>query len=103
MSVSASKRGEGSVAVVNGVGSNTFDITMCIGIPGLIYTLMKGEGIPISIPDIMPTIIILLISCLLIIRCALSGLSVNKNEGLFLCLFYLAGMVFQILRLMPPS
>ncbi|MFQ5631637.1 MAG: hypothetical protein ACE5I1_22925 [bacterium] len=46
MSVAATKKGEHGTAIANGVGSNTFDLTICLAVPGLIYTIFKNRLVP---------------------------------------------------------
>ena len=49
MSIAAIKKGEDTAAIVNGISSNTFDLTICIGVPGLTYTFLTGNEILIDI------------------------------------------------------
>lgn len=41
-SLIVSRKGEGSMAISNSIGSNTFDILICLGLPWLIKSIMTG-------------------------------------------------------------
>jgi len=41
-SLIVSRKGQGSMAVTNSIGSNTFDILICLGLPWLIKSIMTG-------------------------------------------------------------
>merc|ERR1712012_521809 len=41
-SLIVSKQGKGSMAVSNSIGSNTFDILICLGLPWLCKSLLNG-------------------------------------------------------------
>ena len=40
-SLIVSRQGKGSMAISNSIGSNTFDILLCLGIPWLIKAIME--------------------------------------------------------------
>lgn len=42
-SLIVSRQGKGSMAVSNSIGSNTFDILLCLGLPWLIKAIMTGS------------------------------------------------------------
>lgn len=46
-SVIVAKQGRGDMAVTNALGSNIFDICICLGLPWFVYALMHGS-VPIS-------------------------------------------------------
>ena len=89
MSIAAIKKGEDTAAVVNGISSNTFDLTICIGVPGLIYTFLTGNNIIIDINSSMLLISMLIISFFLVFFILRNGV-VTKKEGTILLLFYVA-------------
>ena len=42
------REGQGDMAVSNAVGSNVFDILICLGVPWLLQTIMKS-GAPVQV------------------------------------------------------
>jgi|GEM_PF-1741358 len=87
MSIAATKKGEDSAAVVNSISSNTFDLTICLGIPGLIYTGMTGESIYIDLNSSILLISMLLFS-FVIVCVVLWDKKITKNEGTILLSYY---------------
>ena len=43
-SLIVSRQGKGSMAVSNSIGSNTFDILVCLGLPWLVKSIMNGSS-----------------------------------------------------------
>jgi len=66
MSIAAIRKGNYTAAVVNGISSNTFDLTICIGIPGLAYTFLTGKEILINLNSSLLIISMLSISFVLV-------------------------------------
>ena len=88
MSIAATKKGEDSAAVINTIGSNTFDLTICLGIPGLIYTLITGENIIINLYDSLMLLTMLGVSYFIVYYFIYDNI-ITKNEGMFLIAYYL--------------
>lgn len=66
------KQGRGNMAISNAIGSNTFDILMSLGLPVLIYIIVKGEANNYEISglggkDIYNSIILLFASLVLVL------------------------------------
>jgi cation:H+ antiporter len=96
MSIAAIKKGEQTAAIVNGISSNTFDLTICIGIPGLAYTFLTGNEILINLNESMLIISMLLFSFILVFLVLRNG-KVTIREGLFLLLYFLSCMVVYLI------
>ena len=62
-SILVAKKGEGDMAVSNAIGSNIFNIFMCLGFPWLLYTLVKGK--PYESPALRGNIVIPIVLLLL--------------------------------------
>lgn len=70
-SLIVSRQGKGSMAVSNSIGSNTFDILVCLGLPWLIKSIMNGlengnwyvvvnsEGLAYTVISLLASLIIL--------------------------------------------
>ncbi len=87
MSIAAIKKGEDTAAVVNGISSNTFDLTICIGVPGLIYTFLTGKEIRIDLSSSMLLISMLLVSFILVFFILRNG-KITRKEGSILLGYY---------------
>jgi cation:H+ antiporter len=99
MSIAAIKKGKDSTAIINGIGSNIFDLTICIGIPGYIYTRIVGQGVSIVFLKILPSILSLTIGFLLVFIFLGIGKTVTKLEGMILIVFFLFSITIQVLIL----
>lgn len=71
-SLIVSKQGQGSMAVSNSIGSNTFDILICLGLPWLIQSILQGStsddpwAIQVNSEGLTYTVINLMVSLLLL-------------------------------------
>ncbi|MDP7033795.1 MAG: calcium/sodium antiporter [Planctomycetota bacterium] len=96
-SVQAARRGNTAMAVSNAIGSNIFDIAMCLGAPLAIYTAMTGTdfqlggGVEASagLQILALSVIALAGSVFLSLIFLKTGLMVTRAEGIALILFYL--------------
>ncbi|GFU03775.1 hypothetical protein NPIL_79031 [Nephila pilipes] len=98
-SVIVAKNGFGNMAISNLVGSNTFDISFCLGAPWLIKTLISKEGYLIVYSSALTyttaTLLITLIGFVLVF--VFSGWKLNRTVGLIYFLMY---VVFVIIACM---
>lgn len=99
MSIAAIKKGEDTAAVVNGISSNTFDLTICIGVPGLIYTFLTGEEITIDLNDSMLLISLLLVSFVLVFFILRNG-RISRKQGVVLLGFYVICTVVYLMSIL---
>ncbi len=96
MSIAALKKGNYTAALLNGISSNTFDLTICIGIPGLAYTFLTGKEILIDLNSSLLLISMLLLSFILVFFILRSG-RVTKGKGIFLLGFFLSCMIVYLI------
>lgn len=96
MSISATKKGEESAAVVNGIASNTFDLTICLGVPGFIYTSMAGESILLNFSSSYLILILLIIAYLITYLFIYTGKRIDKWEGTLLNVYFIAALIVEI-------
>lgn len=99
MSIAAIKKGEDTAAIVNGISSNTFDLTICIGVPGLIYTIMTGENIIINLHLSILLISMLLISFFTVFMVLKKGF-ITKKTGIALLAFYVACTIIYLIDIL---
>jgi len=95
ISVVNAKKGNITDATSNVFGSNTFDILVGLGLPLLIYTLIKG---PLEITfDNLEIILGLLGSTILVLYFLAEEHTLNKKQAWFLLFMYLVFIVYTVL------
>ncbi len=47
-SLIVAKKGKADMAVSNAVGSNIFDILICLGLPWMVYILRTGQSVQVG-------------------------------------------------------
>ncbi|GFV07625.1 hypothetical protein TNCV_4941271 [Trichonephila clavipes] len=98
-SIIVAKDGFGNMAISNLVGSNTFDISFCLGAPWLIKTLISKEGYLIVFSSALTyttaTLLLTLVGFVLVF--VFSGWKLNRTVGLIYFLMY---VVFVIIACM---
>ncbi|KAL0276773.1 UNVERIFIED_CONTAM: hypothetical protein PYX00_004272 [Menopon gallinae] len=99
-SLAVVKEGYGDMAVSNAVGSNVFDILICLGLPWFIQTaLIKpgshvnviSKGLTYSTLSLLSTVIFLLVAT------HLNGWKLDKKYGVILMVWYLLFITFASL------
>ena len=98
MSVAAIRKGNYTAAILNGISSNTFDLTICIGIPGLAYTFLTGNEILINLNSSLLIISMLLLSFILVYFILSDG-RVTKRKGIILLGYFLSCMIVYLIQI----
>ena len=98
VSISATKKGEDSAAIVNTISSNTFDLTICLAVPGLIYTNLTGNTIQIDLNSSFLLISMLILSFILVLI-VLWDSKITKREGSLLIMYYIFCTVVYVYSL----
>jgi K+-dependent Na+/Ca+ exchanger-like protein len=103
-SIVATKKGYGNMAISNAIGSNSFDILIGLGLPWLIFILLKGQDIEVGTENLMSSII-LLFGTVLLLALILIGkkFSISKTEGILLVGIYLVYIVISIFLVFYPD
>lgn len=90
-SVVAAKKGENDIAIGNVLGSNVFNVFFILAASAVLS--------PIAVaPEIFFDLVIMLVSMLFVFFFSILGKDVNKKEGAFLFLCYVAYMVYIVIR-----
>ena len=103
VSFHVARNGVGDMAVSNALGSNVFDILLCLGLPWVIKTISTGKAVPVSTDDFKTTFIImigvlLIFTTNLIISYCRHGRIVLSNRLGYMYLFlYLCFVIFSVL------
>ncbi|CAG0893582.1 unnamed protein product [Darwinula stevensoni] len=102
-SLIVARQGHGTMSVSNAVGSNTFDILVCLGLPWLIKSSffpsnpgtksidIKSEGITYSTIALLSTLV------LMYLVMVLNRFVLNRRVGFYCCLLYILFLVFSLL------
>jgi len=94
VSIKASEKNEIGAAISNAIGSNTFDIAIALGFPGLIYTILY-DCITISIMRVITITIMLYIGILITSIFLYTGKSLSKREGYILTSYFSICLIIQ--------
>lgn len=87
-SIIVTQKGKGEMAISNSIGSNVFDILICLGLPWLISALTDlKKPVKIFSQGIVYTIVVLLTTVIIFVICfLLNRWKLNKKLGVILLL-----------------
>lgn len=94
-SVVVARQGRGDMAVSNAIGSNIFDILICLGLPWLLYLGLHGGSVAVGRENLIASVLLLLgtvaaVLFLLIVR----NWRIGHKSGLVLIGLYVAYCVY---------
>ncbi len=110
-SIQATRQGNTSLAISNAIGSNVFDILICLGLPVLLYNLIRGavfklgvipDAIAATVPPafsqglLLLSVTFLLLTVLVSIWVLRSNWRVTARDGLILIGLYLAFLILLL-------
>ncbi|XP_018301488.1 probable sodium/potassium/calcium exchanger CG1090 [Mycetomoellerius zeteki] len=99
-SLAVIKEGLGDMAVSNAVGSNVFDILVCLGLPWFIQTAMIQPGSHVNVTSrglTYSTLSLLSTVLFLVLATHLNGWKLDRRYGMVLMVWYLIFIVFASL------
>ncbi|XP_011170095.1 probable sodium/potassium/calcium exchanger CG1090 [Solenopsis invicta] len=99
-SLAVIKEGLGDMAVSNAVGSNVFDILVCLGLPWFIQTAMIQPGSHVNVTSrglTYSTVSLLSTVVFLVVATHLNGWKLDRRYGMVLMVWYLIFIVFASL------
>ncbi|KAF3420156.1 hypothetical protein E2986_13293 [Frieseomelitta varia] len=99
-SLAVIKEGLGDMAVSNAVGSNVFDILVCLGLPWFIQTAMIQPGSHVNVTSrglTYSTVSLLSTVVFLVLATHLNGWKLDRRYGVILMIWYLVFIVFASL------
>lgn len=99
-SLAVIKEGLGDMAVSNAVGSNVFDILVCLGLPWFIQTAMIQPGSHVNVTSrglTYSTVSLLSTVVFLVLATHLNGWKLDRRYGMILMVWYLVFIVFASL------
>ena len=96
-SVIVAKQGRGGMAISNAIGSNIFDILICLGLPWVLILSLSKSSIPVSTANIFSSVILLFATVFVIFFLLLiSRWKIGKKAGYFLIGLYVAYVLWAI-------
>lgn len=96
-SVIVAKQGRGDMAVSNAVGSNIFDIFICLGLPWFFYILFTGRGMAVSTENLISSIFLLFFTVIsLLFLLLLRKFRISQRAGVALIFLYVCFLVYSI-------
>lgn len=92
LSVKSAKLGDADGAVSNAVGSNIFDICICLGVPMLI----AGESIPVSLSENLVMFVFLILSMMTTALILLKKNGAEKKDTIFMGAVYACFLIYVV-------
>ncbi|XP_076046645.1 putative sodium/potassium/calcium exchanger CG1090 isoform X2 [Oratosquilla oratoria] len=99
-SLCVAKQGFGDMAVSNAIGSNVFDILLCLGFPWFLKTVIVDPGSTVTVESrglTYSTVSLFSTVVFLIVVTHLNGWKMDKKYGILLLIWYLIFMIFASL------
>lgn len=85
------------MAVSNALGSNTFNIFICLGLPWLIYTLVTQDALIVDTDGLTTSIALLLASIVVVmVVVAASNFRLRVWHGVLFTAMYTAFFLYQV-------
>lgn len=102
-SVVVARQGRGDMAVANAVGSNIFDILICLGVPWLVSIVFMGKQVHVGSDGLVSSVLILLGTVGLLFLFAFTSRTVSRIEGFLLIATYVGYAAYVWLSPTPDS
>ncbi|HLL60630.1 MAG TPA: calcium/sodium antiporter [Candidatus Nitrosocosmicus sp.] len=98
-SIIVAKKKRGDMAVSNAVGSNTFDILICLGLPWLVYILFTGKSIAVATDNLISSILLLFFTVIAILFVLIvQKFKLGRKSGYVLIGIYICYLIFAIIK-----
>jgi K+-dependent Na+/Ca+ exchanger-like protein len=96
-SLIVAKQKRGDMAVSNAVGSNTFDILICLGLPWLVYILLKGQNIYVATENLNYSILLLFFTVITILFVLIvQKFKIGRKSGYLLIGIYICYLLYAV-------
>jgi len=103
-SVIVAKQGRGDMAVSNAVGSNTFDILICLGLPWFVFILWRGEDIIVATESLTSSVFLLFSTVVVMfLVLGIQKFKIGRYSGYFLLLLYAGYLSYAIYGAYHPE
>jgi sodium/potassium/calcium exchanger 4 len=96
-SLIVAKKWKADMAVANAVGSNIFDILICLWLPWMVYILWTWESIVVPTTGLYESVLVILgIMVIMMFYMVAGKYKINKTYGIMLIGMYLAYLAYQV-------
>lgn len=96
-SVIVAKQGRGDMAVSNAVGSNIFDILLCLGLPWAIAIVLFGKPVIVSTENLMSSVFLLFATVIAILFILIvRNWTIGRKSGIILISLYVLYLIYMI-------
>lgn len=96
-SMIVAKQGRGDMAIANAVGSNIFNIFICLGLPWMVVLLIKGGTVSVASDNLISSVFLLFATLLAVFfLLALREWKIGPNAGYLLIGVYLLYLGYQV-------
>lgn len=103
-SVIVAKKGRGDMAVSNAVGSNTFDILICLGLPWLVYILVTGREVVVETESLLSSVFLLFFTVIaMLFVLGLRRFRIGPSSGYLLIGLYVLYLSYSIYGAYNPG
>jgi len=103
-SLIVAKQGRGDMAVSNAVGSNIFDIFICLGLPWMLYIMVTGNTMVVSTENLMASIFLLFFTVVsLLFLLVWQKFKIGPKAGYLLLFFYAGYLLYSIYAAYVPE
>lgn len=103
-SVIVAKQGRGDMAVSNAVGSNIFNIFICLGFSWMLYILVKGEQVIVSVENLTSSVLLLFFTVVvLFLILVLQKFKLGNVIGYLLLSLYAGYVAYAVLSIYSPG
>ncbi|MFH0818753.1 MAG: calcium/sodium antiporter [Patescibacteria group bacterium] len=95
------KRGCGGMAIADALGSNIFDILFGFGLPWLVYTVITGKALKVSVENLHGSVLLLLATVIMIfLLLLLRHFKIGRSVGWLLIACYAGYIAYSILEIL---
>lgn len=103
-SLIVAKQGRGDMAVSNAVGSNIFDVFICLGLPWLFYIVFTGKNMVVSTENLMASILLSFFTVIsLLFLLIWQKFKIGPKAGYILLFFYGGYLIYSIYAAYAPD
>jgi len=103
-SLIVARQGRGDMAVSNAVGSNIFDILICLGFPWMLYILSTGKPMIVATENLISSILLLFFTVIsLLFLLLFHKFKLGRQSGFLLLLVYGAYLAYSLYMAYAPK
>lgn len=103
-SLIVARHGRGDMAISNAIGSNTFDILVCLGLPWLGYTILTGRAVIVATENLASSALLLFFTMVALgFVLAVREFKFGRQSGYFLVFLYAMYLCYTLYSSVHPE